>query len=146
MSSKNIQGEQTKVLFIGGNGNISWYCVQEAIDQGHEVWALHKGEAEKTRRNFLPEVKILDGDFRNQDEIKKILANQKFDVVIDFICYNEDQAKFDVEIFKDITNHFIFISTTSVYERATKNLPYREDSPKCKDSIREYTKDRKSVV
>lgn len=142
MSSKNIQRKKKKVLFIGGNGNISWYCVKEALEQGYEVWALHKGEQEKTRRNFPSEVKILDGDFRNQNEVKKILAGRKFDVVLDFICYNEEQAKFDVEIFKDIAKHFIFISTTSVYQRGTKNLPYREDSPKIKISIREYTNDK----
>lgn len=131
-----------KVLFIGGNGNISWYCMQEAINQGHEVWALHRGVTVKTRRDFQPEVNILHADFRNQSEIKKVLAGQKFDVVADFICYNEEQAKFDVEMFKDITNHFIFISTASVYERATKNLPYRENSPKCKNSVREYANDK----
>lgn len=131
-----------KILFIGGNGNISWYCVQEAINHDHEVWALHRGITVKTRRAFQPEVNILHVDFRNQNEVKKVLADRKFDVVVDFICYNEEQAKFDVGIFKDITNHFIFISTTSVYKRATKNLPYRENSPKCKNSIREYTNDK----
>jgi len=131
-----------KVLFIGGNGNISWYCLQEAINQGHEVWVLHRGVTVKTRRDFQHEVNILHADFRNQDEVKKVLADQKYDVVVDFICYNEEQAKFDVEIFKGITNHFIFISSGSVYERASKNLPYRENSPKCKNSVREYANDK----
>jgi|WetSurMetagenome_2_1015567.scaffolds.fasta_scaffold33412_1 nucleoside-diphosphate-sugar epimerase len=131
-----------KILFIGGNGNISWYCMQEAINRSHKVWALHRGVTVKTRRDFQSEVNILHADFRNRDEVKKVLSDHIFDVVVDFICYNEEQAKLDVEIFNNITNHFIFISSVSVYERATINLPYRENSPKCKNSVREYANDK----
>ncbi len=31
-----------KILFIGGNGNISWHCTQTAIERGHEVWQLNR--------------------------------------------------------------------------------------------------------
>jgi nucleoside-diphosphate-sugar epimerase len=131
-----------KVLFIGGNGNISWYCVQEAINQGHEIWMLHRGLTTRTRRDIQPEVKVIHADIRDHAKAETILDGLMFDVVIDFICYNKEQAEFDVKLFYDKTDHFIFISTGSVYERGTQNLPYREDSPKVKNSIREYANDK----
>ncbi|MDD6399994.1 MAG: hypothetical protein PUG10_00110 [Lachnospiraceae bacterium] len=48
-----------KILFIGGNGNISWWCVNEALKSGHEVWELNRGITKKTRRKIQDEVKCL---------------------------------------------------------------------------------------
>jgi nucleoside-diphosphate-sugar epimerase len=131
-----------KILFIGGNGNISWQCVRKAIDQGHEVWVLHRGATSRTRREIPPEAKIIVVDFRNWIETTKVLFGQSFDTVIDFICYNAEQARFDVACFSGGTDHFIFISTGSVYERTKRSsfTPYREDSPRY--SLREYAKDK----
>jgi nucleoside-diphosphate-sugar epimerase len=131
-----------KILFIGGNGNISWYCIQEAINQRHEVWMLHRGVTVGTRRDIQPEVHVIKADFRDYDNANAALRGHYFDVVIDFICYNEIQAIQDITLFSKKTSHFIFISSGSVYERGTRNLPYKEDSPRCKHSIREYVNDK----
>uniref|UniRef100_A0A6H1ZUS5 Putative NADH dehydrogenase n=2 Tax=viral metagenome TaxID=1070528 RepID=A0A6H1ZUS5_9ZZZZ len=131
-----------KILFIGGNGNISWYCIQEAIRQRHEVWMLHRGATTETRRKTQPEVTVLHADTRDYNATKRVLGELKFDVVIDFICYNKEQAQFDIRMFENITDQFVFISTTSVYERESINLPYREGSPKDLNSIREYTRNK----
>ena len=131
-----------KILFIGGNGNISWYCIQEAIRQRHEVWMLHRGVTTETRRKIQPEVTVLYASIRNYYATKKALGKLKFDVVIDFICYNEEQAQFDIQMFEDKTDQFVFISTTSIYKRRSAYIPYLEASPKDSFSIRGYTRNK----
>lgn len=119
-----------KILFIGGNGNISWYCTQTAIDRGHEVWQLNREQSVLTRREVQPEVHKIKGDMREVEQIKRLLEHAFFDVVCDFICFNAEQAKADIEIFRKKTNHFFFISSESVYQRDDRlnPPPYTEQS------------------
>lgn len=119
-----------KMLFIGGNGNISWYCVQEAINKGHEVWELNRSQTLNTRRDIQPEVHKLTGDIHDIMEMKRILEGAFFDVVIDFICFNEQDAREAAELFRNKTRHFIFISSEAVYRRAGRNLPFKETCEK----------------
>lgn len=121
-----------KILFIGGNGNISWHCTQLAIERGHEVWQLNREISVVTRRRVQPQVRKLKGDMREVEAIKVLLEHCSFDVVCDFICYNGEHAKHDVEIFRDKTKHFMFVSSDSVYKRdPLKNTDfYTEESEK----------------
>lgn len=131
-----------KILFIGGNGNISWYCVQAAIDNGHTVYVLNREMSLKTRRDIQPEVIKLKADIRNKDEVINVLKDLEFDCVIDFICYNEEHAKYDIELFKNITKQFIYISSVTVYKRETKYLPFKENTPQWEDTDYDYALDK----
>jgi nucleoside-diphosphate-sugar epimerase len=117
-----------KILFIGGNGNISWQCTQKAIERGHEVWQLNREQTVLTRRRVQPEVHKLKGDIRQPDSIKELLVLDSFDVVCDFICYNAEHARNDIDIFKNMTKHFVFISSESVYRRVSSDVPFSEQS------------------
>lgn len=117
-----------KVLIIGGNGNISWHCTNESLKEGHEVWTLTRGLSTYEHRSLSSEVHQLHADVRNVPSVKKALSNHKFDVVVDFLCYTSGQAHVDVEIFKNKTKHFIFISSTAVYERPSKDIFINESS------------------
>lgn len=116
-----------KILFIGGNGNISWHCVQKALDIGHEVWELNRSATLSTRRQIQPQVHKLTCDIHNLFEVKKLLKDLNFDSVCDFICFNEQQAQEAIELFKNKTNQFIYISSEAVYLRKTSNLPFKEN-------------------
>ena len=118
-----------KVLFIGGNGNISWWCVQKALEAGHEVYELNRALTRVTRRAVQPGVKELISDVRNEEEVKEVLNNQEFDVVCDFICFNAEQARQAIRLFKKKCQQYIVISSEAVYQRQTENLPFTEDSP-----------------
>jgi nucleoside-diphosphate-sugar epimerase len=106
-----------KVLFIGGTGNISWYCATKAQQAGHEVWILNKGEVEKTRRQLPAHAKQLYADIRDIEAIKNALKGMKFDVVADFLCYTPEQAQADIKLFRGITKQFIFVSSAGNYQR-----------------------------
>jgi nucleoside-diphosphate-sugar epimerase len=131
-----------KVLFIGGNGNISWHCLKLALDAGHEVYALNRGVTLKTRREFPKEVIKLTGDIRNPEEVKELFRGKVFDVVADFICYNEQHAKTAIELFENITKQYIFISSVTVYQRKTKYLPFKESTPQWENSDYDYAMDK----
>ncbi len=119
-----------KILFLGGNGNISWHCVNEALKKNHEVWELNREKTLNTRRNIQPEVHKLKCDIHDIKKMKQLLDGFCFDIVIDFICFNESDAKEAVDIFMKHTKCFIFISSDSVYKRSGKNLPFKENCEK----------------
>lgn len=115
-----------KVLFIGGNGNISWWCVQEALNKGYEVWELNRSATLSTRREIQSEVHKLTGDMRNPQEIKELIKDLEFDVVCDFICFNPEHAQTNIKLFRNKTKQFIFISSESIYKRKSEYLPFKE--------------------
>lgn len=116
-----------KMLFIGGNGNISWYCVDLALRRGHNVYILNRSMTTKTRRAVQLGVQKLTADIHDLATVQKMLYDCAFDVVLDFICYNEKHAAEAVQLFSGKTKHFIYISSDSVYKRNARNLPYQED-------------------
>lgn len=119
-----------KILFIGGNGNISWHCAEKAINLGHTVYELHRGITYSTRRPVHPQAKIIKCDIRDYNEASDVLKDAKFDVVCDFICYNAEQAKTAIKLFEGKVNQYIVLSSEVVYKSSIKNLPFNEESEK----------------
>jgi nucleoside-diphosphate-sugar epimerase len=116
------------VLFIGGNGNISWHCTHEALKSNHEVWALNREVTIQSRRAFPAEVKKIRGDIRNHAQMKELLKDMKFDVVCDFICYNGEHAKASIKLFRGKIMQYIFISSTANYYRQNAVYPLKENT------------------
>lgn len=119
-----------KVLFLGGNGNISWHCADEALKASHEVFILNREMTLNSRREIHKGVIKLKCDVRNLDDMSELIRNQYFDVVCDFICYNEKHAEDAVKIFNGKVKQYIFVSSESIYERKARNLPFKENCPK----------------
>ena len=115
-----------KVLMIGGNGNISWYCTKNLIEHGIEVYELHRGITYKTRRDIPCEAKIIHADIRQVEDCERTLSDMHFDVVCDFICYNKEHASNAIRLFSGKTRQYIFISSDVLYERRIDNIPFCE--------------------
>lgn len=101
-----------KVLMIGGTGTIS-SPVTELLAQDSEVdlYVLNRGN----NNAGLPErVTFIKGDINQTDEMQALLKEHYFDCVINFIVWNGEQARKNIEIFKDNTRQFIYISTVCV--------------------------------
>lgn len=125
-----------KILFIGGNGNISWWCVQRAIEKGYDVWEVNRAMTRKTRRPVQKEVHQIICDVRDADTMRAVLNKQSFDVVCDFISYDGKQAEQMVDLFLDKTNQYIVISSEAVYKRQPDAMPFSEESEKyCLDEV-----------
>lgn len=117
-----------KILIVGGTGNISWHCTTQAVEFGHEVWILNRAATRATRRPPPVGVKEITLDIRNKTAALAALGHQEFDVVADFICFDEKQAEEDFELFQGRTGHFIFISSEAIYRRESAKQPFREDT------------------
>lgn len=115
-----------KVLIIGGTGIISSAVVDEAINKGWIVTCVNRGNNHGIKPN--PKVETLHFDIRNRADAEHYLGKNKYDVVVDFICYNLEQTKYSLELFHGKCKQYVFISTDSVYQ-LQKSGCYDESTP-----------------
>lgn len=118
-----------KILITGGNGNISWWFVQLAFEQGHDVYVIGRSFNKPTRRELPFGIHKIVCDIRDFEATKKTLAGLHFDAVCDFICYNKEQALQAIELYREKTDHYVLISSEAIYKRETKFLPFKETTP-----------------
>jgi nucleoside-diphosphate-sugar epimerase len=114
-----------KVLFIGGTGIISSACTELCMQRGIDLWILNRGLSIRTPPDS---VKLIHADIRNPSNVKSAVAKLNFDVVVDWIAYNEEHVRIDYELFKGKVGQFIFISSASVYEKPPIRLPLTESA------------------
>ena len=115
-----------KVLFIGGTGVISSACSNLAVERGIELFLLNRGESKRTP----PEsAQILNADIRDKNSVQKIIESHEFDVVVNWIAYQPEHIETDIELFKNRTKQYVFISSASAYQTPPANLPITESTP-----------------
>lgn len=114
-----------KVLFIGGTGIISSACSQLAVDQGIELYLLNRGQ---TSRPVPKGAHVLRGDIRNKSAVISVIGTTNFDVVVDWIAFTLEHIKNDLELFRQRTQQFIFISSASAYQTPPSKLPVTEST------------------
>ena len=115
-----------KILFIGGTGVISTACSELCIEKGFDLYLLNRN---LSFRKSPKDAKHLFADIRDTNAVTTILAKEKFDVVVDWIAYNEEDVKNDFNLFKDRTAQFIFISSASAYNKPPLTSPITEEIP-----------------
>ncbi len=115
-----------KVLFIGGTGIISSACSELAVSKGIELIFFNRGQ---TDRPVPKGVRILHGDIRDITSAKQILKDQKFDAVIDWIAFTQDHVEADIQLFRNMTDQYVFISSASAYQTPPAKLPVTETTP-----------------
>lgn len=115
-----------KVLFIGGTGTISQAVSELAVKNGIDLYLFNRGN----NNHLAPkEAKIIEGDIRNQAEAEKKLAGHNFDAVVDWVAFSPEHIKKDIEIFRNKTNQYIFISSASAYQKPQTNYLINESTP-----------------
>jgi nucleoside-diphosphate-sugar epimerase len=121
------------LLIVGGTGNISWRLSQAAISADWRVSLLNRGAPDRARRPAPPGCDTIIADINDGASTEATLGNQSFDAVVDFVCYNEAHARRAVSYFQARTGHYIFISTTALYDRRIAKTPLTEVSPQLND-------------
>ncbi len=114
-----------KVLFIGGTGIISSACSQLALDRDIELYLLNRGQS------FRPTpagAQVIYADIRNPESARSALQGMEFDAVVDWIAFVPDQVKIDLDLFRDRTGQYIFISSASAYQKPLSGLPITEST------------------
>lgn len=114
-------------LFIGGTGTISSSITKLlASDDMWKAFVLNRGK----RSPNLPEgIGQITADITDVAAVKAALSGMKFDVVADFIAYDEAAVRRDIELFAGRTRQYIFISSASAYQKPVMSLPITESTP-----------------
>ncbi len=128
-----------KVLFIGGSGIISSACVSRALELGHDVSVLNRGQTHK--RELPAGVKVLQGDIRDPDSARAALGNTEFDVVNEFVAFTPDQVQSDIDLFRGRVGQYVFISSASAYQKPVGRVPILESTP-LRNPFWQYSRDK----
>jgi len=124
MDSQRVESKM-KVLFVGGTGNISTSVSKLAIEQGIDLYLLNRGK----RIPSIPGAHTLIGDISNIQEIEATLKDHSWDVVVNWIAFEEKDIERDVRLFRGRTSQYIFISSASAYQKPLAHPVVTESTP-----------------
>jgi nucleoside-diphosphate-sugar epimerase len=113
-----------RVCVIGGTGHISTSIVRVLLEQGHEVTCFNRGR----RGQVAPGARLLRGDRRERAAFERTLQAERFDAVIDMLCFTRADARSSVRAYRDIP-HVVQCSTVCTYGITYDWLPVTEDHP-----------------
>jgi len=113
-----------KALFIGGTGNISTPLSQLAIVKGIDLYHLNRGNREP-----VPGVTNLKADLADMNQVRKVLAGHKWDVVVNWIAFTPEDIQRDISLFQGSARQYIFISSASAYQKPPANPVITESTP-----------------
>ena len=114
-----------RVLFIGGTGNISASVSRLCIERGIELHLLNRGR----RDVAIPGVRSIRADITNPAETRASLDGLRWDAVVDWIAFSEEDIERDIELFRGATKQFVFISSASAYRKPAPQPVITESSP-----------------
>ncbi len=126
-----------KALFIGGTGNISASVSRLCVEKGIELYLLNRGISQVV----IPGANIITGDINDTESIKEKLKDHKWDVVVNWIAFTEDDIIHDFNLFKDKSTQYIFISSASAYQKPLQN-PIITESTLLENPFWEYSRNK----
>lgn len=115
-----------KALFIGGTGTISAAITRQLVEQGCELYLLNRGNR---RDSVLHGAIIMEADIHDEASVARLIADHKFDVVVDFIAYDTSHLERDYRLFNGRTKQFMFISSASAYQTPLADYRITEGTP-----------------
>ena len=115
-----------KLLFLGGTGNISTACVDLAVEQGHDVTVLNRGRSASRLRG---PVHVAVGDRDDGAVLRRIAEATRFDAVVDFLAFRPEQVEAAIDAFTGRIGQYMFISSTSAYEKPVAHYLVTEATP-----------------
>ncbi len=115
-----------KVLFVGGTGIISSACSRLALQRGVELYLLCRGKSVRP----IPEgARVLQADIDDAEAVRAALGDHRFDAVVNWIVFEPAQIERDLELFRDRTSQYVFISSASAYHKPVVRVPLVESTP-----------------
>ncbi|MBO0744768.1 MAG: NAD-dependent epimerase/dehydratase family protein [Candidatus Dormibacteraeota bacterium] len=130
---------QKHFLFVGGTGKISSACVRRALELGHRVTVLNRGE--NPLRPVPDEVEQVRADIRRPESVRAALGDRSFDAVADFVAFLPQHVETDIELFTGRAGQYVFISSASAYQTPPSRLPVTESTP-LRNPYWQYSRDK----
>ncbi|MEN6297047.1 MAG: NAD-dependent epimerase/dehydratase family protein, partial [Rectinema sp.] len=115
-----------RVLFVGGTGNISSACTDEALRRGYEVFHLNRGTHTEKEK---PGVRLLRADIRDIEAAKVAVRGLHFDSVVQFLAFRPEHVEADISIFDGVIDQYVLISTCSAYKKPSLTPVITEETP-----------------
>jgi nucleoside-diphosphate-sugar epimerase len=128
-----------KVLFIGGSGVISSACARLAVERGIDLYVINRGQT--SARPLPAAATVLHADIRDPAAVRAVLADRAFDAVVDWVAFTPDQVRADIDLFRDRTAQYVFISSASAYQTPPARLPVLESTP-LRNPFWRYSRDK----
>ena len=117
-----------KVLFIGGTGIISSACAELAVQSGLELTLLNR--AASTKHTLPAGARQIVGDvLADESRVANLVADERFDVVVDWIAFTPADIERDLRLFSGKTGQFVFISSASAYQKPPAHYVITEETP-----------------
>ncbi len=110
-----------RILIMGGTRFIGVSLSKILVEGGHEVVLFNRGN----RPSPLANIQQIQGDRTDPEQLKKKLAPEKFDAIFDNNGRELSDTAPLVEIFKEQSPHFIYVSSAGVYQNS-HFLPHLE--------------------
>ncbi len=126
-----------KVLFIGGTGNISTSVSRLCVERGFELYLLNRG----SRKVEIAGAKTIQADISNPGQCASVLRGHQWDVVVDWIAYSEKDIERDIDLFREKTGQFVFISSASAYQKPPTS-PFITESTPLSNPYWQYSRDK----
>jgi nucleoside-diphosphate-sugar epimerase len=129
-----------RVLFIGGSGIISSACARVAVESGDiDLHVLNRGQS--TTRPLPEGVTELRGDIRDPESVREALGDLEFDSVVDWVAFTTGHVRADIDLFRERTRQYVFISSASAYQTPVSRLPVTESTP-LRNPYWQYSRDK----
>ena len=119
-----------KVLVLGGTGVISREIVKLLVSQQHEVTLYNRGSR---NLQFAEGIRVMVGDRLEREKFESAMRSERFDAVIDMICFNEADARSTVAAFGESGAHIVICSSVAAYKRPYRSVPTVESAEELYD-------------
>lgn len=111
---------------IGGTGNISRWFIPYLLEGGYDVTLLNRGSH---KVSVDAPVRTIQCDRTNHANFENLISETKsFDVVIDMVVYEPEDARSAVRAFSGRVSQYIFCSTVDVFDKAQYIYPVNESA------------------
>ena len=117
-----------RILFLGGTGNISTACVEQCLHLGYQVTLYNRGQR---YASFTRPVTYITGDRHDADLLRRTAMENHYDAVADFIGFTPEEIELDIAAFHGQIGQYLFISSTTVYQRPPNHYLITESTPLC---------------
>jgi nucleoside-diphosphate-sugar epimerase len=114
-----------RLLFLGGTGIVSTGCTRVALDRGHELELLNRGQ----QRGGLPGARGIVADLRDEAGVVAALRGRTWDAVVDFVAFRPEDIEQRLRLFRGRTAQYVFISSASAYQRPVGHYLVTESTP-----------------
>ena len=115
-----------KALFIGGTGIISTASTELAANRGIDLTLATRG----LHKLSVPDgVNSLVVDMKDISAAKRALEGMSFDAVVDWTAFTPADIERDLALFRGCTRQFVFISSTSCYQKPQTHYLMTESTP-----------------